>query len=49
MYAALVYAHVGRPVIRAMDAVFRPPVGEWGAPGRTYHLPVPAVGDRAPV
>jgi hypothetical protein len=36
----LVYAHIGRPVIRAMDAGLRPPVGEWGTPGRTYQLRV---------
>jgi Beta-lactamase superfamily domain len=44
----LVYAHIGRPVIRALDAGLRPPVGEWGVPGRTYHLPVPAAGDTPP-
>jgi hypothetical protein len=40
----LVYAHIGRPVIRAIDAGLRPPVGEWGAPGRTYHVPVVTAG-----
>jgi ribonuclease BN (tRNA processing enzyme) len=34
----LVYAHIGRPVLRAMDAGARPPAGEWGVAGRTYSL-----------
>lgn len=34
----LIYAHIGRPSIRAMDAGPRPPVGEWGVEGRTYSL-----------
>lgn len=34
----LVYAHIGRPVLRAMDAGAGPPAGEWGVPGRTYVL-----------
>jgi hypothetical protein len=38
----LVYAHIGRPVIRAIDAGLRPPAGEWGTPGRTYRVPVAA-------
>jgi hypothetical protein len=37
----LVYAHIGRPAIRAMDAGLRPPFGEWGIEGRTYTLPDP--------
>lgn len=32
----LIFAHIGRPAIRAMDAGFRPPVGEWGVERRTY-------------
>jgi hypothetical protein len=32
----LVYAHIGRPVIRAMDTSQRPPMGEWGIEGHTY-------------
>ncbi len=34
----LVYAHIGRPTLRAMDAGLRPPFGEWGTEGRTYTL-----------
>ncbi|WP_367318945.1 MBL fold metallo-hydrolase [Streptomyces sp. HUAS ZL42] len=34
----LVYAHIGRPSIRAIDAGLRPPAGEWGVEGRTYSL-----------
>ncbi len=34
----LVYAHIGRPTLRAMDAGLRPPFGEWGIEGRTYRL-----------
>lgn len=34
----LVYAHIGRPGIRAVDAGRRPPVGEWGVEGRTYSV-----------
>ncbi|MEU9045718.1 MULTISPECIES: MBL fold metallo-hydrolase [unclassified Kitasatospora] len=32
----LVFAHIGRPCLRAMDAGHQPPWGEWGAAGRTY-------------
>ena len=32
----LVFAHIGRPSIRARDAGERPPFGEWGEEGRTY-------------
>jgi hypothetical protein len=35
----LVFAHIGRPSLRAIDAGFTPPFGEWGQPGRTYQLP----------
>ncbi|WP_330342034.1 MBL fold metallo-hydrolase [Streptomyces sp. NBC_00557] len=34
----LVYAHIGRPTLRAIDAGLRPPAGEWGVEGRTYSL-----------
>jgi hypothetical protein len=34
----LVFAHIGRPSIRAIDAGERPPYGEWGVEGRTYRL-----------
>jgi hypothetical protein len=36
----VVYAHIGRPAIRAIDAGLRPPDGEWGEQGRTYQLRV---------
>jgi hypothetical protein len=36
----LVYAHIGRPCIKAMDAGLEPPFGEWGREGRTYVLTV---------
>jgi hypothetical protein len=35
----LVYAHIGRPTLRAIDAGLRPPFGEWGVEGRTYAVP----------
>ncbi|MFI2432612.1 MBL fold metallo-hydrolase [Streptomyces sp. NPDC018693] len=34
----LVYAHIGRPTLRAIDAGLTPPTGEWGVEGRTYAL-----------
>ncbi|MGW0733136.1 MBL fold metallo-hydrolase [Streptomyces sp. NPDC002851] len=34
----LVYAHIGRPCLRAMDAGLRPEWGAWGREGRTYTL-----------
>ena len=34
----LVYAHIGRPCLRAMDAGLIPEYGEWGREGRTYLL-----------
>ena len=37
--ARLVFAHIGRPSLRAIDAGYRLPFGEWGEPGRTYQLP----------
>ncbi|MEQ4208598.1 hypothetical protein [Actinopolymorpha sp. B9G3] len=37
----LVYAHIGRPSIRAIDRGLRPEIGEWGHEGRTY-VPRPA-------
>jgi hypothetical protein len=33
-------AHVGRPVIRLIDAGLRPPGGEWSGDARGYRLPV---------
>ena len=36
----LVFAHIGRPSLRAIDAGYRLPFGEWGQPGRTYRIPV---------
>jgi len=36
----LVFAHIGRPSLRAIDAGYRLPFGEWGVPGRTYRIPV---------
>ncbi|WP_409474354.1 hypothetical protein [Streptomyces sp. HC307] len=36
----LVYAHVGRPALRAIDAGATPPTGEWGVEGRTYSVRV---------
>ncbi|GLX53977.1 hypothetical protein Shyhy01_69260 [Streptomyces hygroscopicus subsp. hygroscopicus] len=35
----LVYAHIGRPCLRAMDAGRTPEYGEWGREGHTYVLP----------
>lgn len=35
----LVFVHIGRPTIRAIDAGHDPPFGEWGVEGRTYTLP----------
>lgn len=32
----LVFAHIGRPSVRAIDAGHRPPFGQWGEEGRTY-------------
>ncbi|MFW6090541.1 MAG: hypothetical protein ACODAF_01620 [Actinomycetota bacterium] len=32
----LVFAHIGRPSIRAQDAGLDPPYGTWGEEGRTY-------------
>jgi hypothetical protein len=37
--ARLVFAHIGRPSLRAIDTGYRLPFGEWGVPGRTYPLP----------
>jgi hypothetical protein len=34
----LVYAHIGRPCLRAIDAGLEPEYGEWGQQGRTYTL-----------
>jgi hypothetical protein len=32
----LIFAHIGRPSIRAQDQGLRPPYGSWGEGGRTY-------------
>jgi hypothetical protein len=40
----VVFAHIGRPSIRAIDAGERPRFGEWGREGRTYTL---AAGSRS--
>ncbi|MFB9628570.1 MBL fold metallo-hydrolase [Nonomuraea helvata] len=37
----LVFAHIGRPSIRAIDRGERPPFGEWGVEGRAYRLGQP--------
>ena len=37
----LVFAHIGRPSLRAIDAGYRLPFGEWGELSRTYRIPVP--------
>ena len=34
----LVFAHIGRPSLRAIDAGARLPFGEWGRTGRTYRI-----------
>jgi len=36
----LVFAHMGRPSLRAIDAGYGLPFGEWGVPGRIYRIPV---------
>jgi hypothetical protein len=38
--ARLVFAHIGRPSLHAMDSGYALPFGEWGLPGRTYQLPL---------
>jgi hypothetical protein len=38
----LVFAHIGRPSLRAIDAGCHLPFGEWGQPGRSYQIPVRA-------
>lgn len=35
----VVYAHIGRPTLSAIDRGERPPFGEWPRPGATYRLP----------
>jgi hypothetical protein len=42
----VIYAHIGRPSIRAMDAGLRPEVGEWGREGRTYTISSRSRGQR---
>jgi hypothetical protein len=39
----LVFAHIGRPSIRAIDAGQAPPFGQWGVEGRAYRV-APASG-----
>lgn len=34
----LIFAHIGRPSIRAIDAGWTPPFGEWGREGHLYRL-----------
>ena len=34
----LIFAHVGRPTIKAIDAGKRPPFGEFGKDGSVYRL-----------
>jgi formamidopyrimidine-DNA glycosylase len=36
----LIFAHIGRPSLRAIDAGCSVPFAEWGQPGHTYQLPV---------
>lgn len=43
----LVFAHIGRPTIRAMDAGERPPFGELGHDGEVFALAAPEVTGRA--
>jgi hypothetical protein len=40
----LVFAHLGRPTLRALDAGHRPGLGEIGVEGRTYRLAAPRAG-----
>jgi hypothetical protein len=40
--ARLIFAHIGRPSIRARDAGQRPPFGTWGDEGHLYRLVAPA-------
>jgi hypothetical protein len=44
----LVFAHIGRPSIRAQDAGLRPPFGSWGEEGRTYTVKVAQRGSAPP-
>lgn len=46
----LVFAHIGRPTLRAIDGGHQPPWGEWGSEGRTYtpaHVRIPPEDGRA--
>jgi hypothetical protein len=36
----LVFAHIGRPSIRARDAGLQPPYGEWGVEGHLYRITI---------
>ncbi|MFE9008465.1 MBL fold metallo-hydrolase [Streptomyces sp. NPDC007875] len=42
----LVYTHIGRPTLCAIDAGAKPEIGEWGVQGRAYSVRVPAREDR---
>jgi hypothetical protein len=44
----LVYAHIGRPTIRAIDAGRLPLFGQFGVEGRTYIVRLTAGGDVSP-
>jgi hypothetical protein len=37
----LIFAHIGRPTIRALDAGKLAPFGEFGTDGKTYRVRVP--------
>lgn len=43
----LIFAHIGRPALRAIDAGQLPPAGEWGRERHTYTLTVPAISGPA--
>jgi len=44
----LVFAHIGRPSLRAIDVGYRLPFGEWGELSRTYRIPGPGASAGAP-
>jgi hypothetical protein len=39
----IVFAHIGRPSIKARDAGLEPDYGQWGIEGRAYRLPMVSV------
>lgn len=45
----LVFAHIGRPSIRARDDGQQPAYGEWGVEGHVYHLSAHAHRDGGPL